>query len=82
MFPTIYGIGLYGLGDDMKIGGAGLVMAVVGGAVLTGVQGIVSDMTGDIHHAFLVPALCFVIVAAFGFFADRRRLQGMSGPSQ
>lgn len=73
MFPTIYGLGLYGLGDDAKIGGAGLVMAVVGGAVLTGAQGLVSDMTGDIHLAFLVPALCFVIVAAFGFMADRRR---------
>src|SRR5690606_21325409 len=55
MFPTIYGLGLKGLGDDTKIGGAGLIMAILGGAVLTTVQGYVSDQTQDIGAAFYVP---------------------------
>ena len=67
MFPTIYGIGLAGLGADAKLGGAGLVMAIVGGAVVTGFQGIVSDRLGDIGESFVVPAVCFVAVGIFAF---------------
>jgi FHS family L-fucose permease-like MFS transporter len=74
MFPTIYGIGLAGLGADAKVGGAGLVMAIVGGAVITGVQGLVSDLTGDIGISFMIPALCFVAVALFGFMTGTRAL--------
>ncbi|HQU59771.1 MAG TPA: L-fucose:H+ symporter permease [Saprospiraceae bacterium] len=73
MFPTIYGLGLRGLGQDTKIGGSGLIMAILGGAVLTGVQGKVSDATGDIHYAFFVPLLCFAIVAYYGLVARRLR---------
>ncbi|MCB9277223.1 MAG: L-fucose:H+ symporter permease [Lewinellaceae bacterium] len=75
MFPTIYGLGLRGLGQDTKIGGSGLIMAILGGAVLTGVQGKVSDATGSIHYAFLVPLLCFAVVAYFAYAARRLRVQ-------
>lgn len=75
MFPTIYGLGLRGLGQDTKIGGSGLIMAILGGAVLTGLQGKVSDLTGSIHYAFFVPLFCFAVVAFYGFAARRLRVQ-------
>ncbi len=66
MFPTIYGMGIRGLGNDTKIGGSGLIMAILGGAVLTAVQGQVSDATGSINYAYLVPLICFVVI---GFYS-------------
>ena len=66
MFPTIYGLAVRGLGDDTKIGGSGLIMAILGGAVLTLIQGQVSDWTGSIHWAYGVPLLCFGVVAFYG----------------
>ena len=72
MFPTIYGISVRGLGDDTKIGGSGLIMAILGGAALTAIQGQVSDLTGNIHYAFFVPAACFVIIAGYGLVAAKR----------
>ncbi|WP_317903513.1 L-fucose:H+ symporter permease [Cerina litoralis] len=65
MFPTIYGLGMQKLGGDSKIGGSGLIMAILGGAVLTAVQGFVSDMTGSINLSFYVPFICFFVVALY-----------------
>lgn len=67
MFPTIYGIALGGLGDDAKIGASGLIMAILGGAIITPLQGQVSDMAG-INIAYLVPLVCFVAVLAYGLY--------------
>ena len=65
MFPTIYGIALSGLTEGQrKVGAAGLIMAILGGAVLTVAQGAVSDAAG-IRVAFLVPAGCFAVVLAY-----------------
>jgi len=72
MFPTIYGLGVEGLGDDTKIGGSGLIMAILGGALLPQIMGIISDTTASISTAFVVPLLCFVIVAYYGAVASRR----------
>ncbi|MCH7514061.1 MAG: L-fucose:H+ symporter permease [Bacteroidetes bacterium] len=69
MFPTIFGLASRGLGSDTKLGGSGLIMAILGGAVLTAIQGQVSDMTGSISMAYVVPFLCFVIVIIFGVVA-------------
>ena len=66
MFPTIYGMGITGLGDDTKIGGAGMVMAIAGAALLTQIQGIVSDSVGSIETAYWVPAVAFAIIAYYG----------------
>ena len=71
MFPTIFGLAVRGIGQDTKIGGSGLIMAILGGAVLTAVQGLVSDMTGSIDMAFWVPAACFAVVAYYGIEAGR-----------
>lgn len=73
MFPTIYGFGLSGLGDDTKIGGSGMVMAIAGAAVLTQIQGIVSDQTGSITTAYIVPAIAFAVVAYYGYFIARKQ---------
>jgi MFS transporter, FHS family, L-fucose permease len=70
MFPTIYGISVRGLGQDTKIGASGLIMAILGGAVLTAMQGQVSDLTGSIKLAFLVPLFCFVLIAVYGYFGS------------
>jgi len=66
MFPTIYGLGISGLGEDTKIGGAGMIMAIAGAAFLTQIQGIVSDQSGNIIFAYWVPAIAFLVV---GFYA-------------
>lgn len=68
MFPTIYGLAVRGLGDDTKIGGSGQIMAILGGAVLTAIQGQVSDMTGSIHLSYIVPLGCFLIIAWYALF--------------
>lgn len=67
MFPTIFGLASQGLGTDRKIAGSGLIMAILGGAVLTAIQGQVSDMSGSIHMSFFIPMICFLVVAYFGF---------------
>lgn len=72
MFPTIYGLGVTGLGEDMKLGGAGMVMAIAGAAVLTQVQGIVSDQSGSIKLAYWVPAIAFIVIAYYGAVVCRR----------
>jgi FHS family L-fucose permease-like MFS transporter len=65
MFPTIYGIALNGIGgDSAKIAASGLIMAILGGALLTPLQALVSDVCG-ISYSFAVPLLCFAVVLAY-----------------
>lgn len=66
MFPTIYALAAEGLGEDTKLGGSGLIMAILGGAVLTAVQGQISDSTDNVNLSFYVPLFCFVVVLLFG----------------
>ena len=79
MFPTIYGVALEGLTEDeSKIGAAGLVMAIVGGALMPTLQGMVLDLGGtgysdlqilgvsEVNFSFVLPLLCFVIIAIYG----------------
>ncbi|MFO7668413.1 MAG: L-fucose:H+ symporter permease [Bacteroidales bacterium] len=73
MFPTIYGLGIAGLGEDTKIGGAGMIMAIAGAAFLTQIQGIVSDQSGNIVIAYWVPAVAFVIIAYYAGLVSRNR---------
>lgn len=67
MFPTIYGIALHGLGEDTKFGAAGLVMAILGGALMPMVHGATLDAYGA-AFSYIVPALCFLVVAGYGLF--------------
>ncbi len=60
MFPTIFALGLKGLGPNTKIGGSLLVMAIVGGAVLTPMMGLISEKFHSIALAYSVPLLAYV----------------------
>jgi MFS transporter, FHS family, L-fucose permease len=64
MFPTIFSLGIRGLGSKTKEGSSLLIMAIVGGAVFPVIMGRVSDMS-SIQTAYLVPALCFIVVLLF-----------------
>jgi MFS transporter, FHS family, L-fucose permease len=66
MFPTIFALGLKKLGPNTKIGGSLLVMAIVGGAVLTPMMGLIAESHG-IASAYLVPLVAYVFVAAYAF---------------
>ena len=78
MFPTIYGIALGSLNDngiekgDVKIGASGLIMSILGGALLPPLQGMISDATGSINVSYLVPMCCFLIVLCFALFNYKR----------
>lgn len=68
MFPTIFAMGISGLGEETKIASSFIVMAIVGGAVFPFLMGRISDATGgNIQVAYIVPALCFVVIAFFAF---------------
>ncbi|MGP8308278.1 L-fucose:H+ symporter permease [Vibrio sp. YIC-376] len=65
MFPTIFGLSLRDLGSDSKFGGSCLIMAILGGAVLTAIMGQLSDSMG-IQAAFIIPLIGFVYLVFFG----------------
>ncbi|MBR1387369.1 MAG: L-fucose:H+ symporter permease [Alloprevotella sp.] len=76
MFPTIYGIALEGMGEDAKFGAAGLIMAILGGAVLPMLQAQIIDLKQVIdwpaeNASFVLPLICFLVVAAYGWSALR-----------
>lgn len=77
MFPTIYGIALKGLGEDSKFAAAFLVMAIVGGAIMPTLQGMILDVGGtgytdvtilgvpEVNFSFVLPLICFFMVWLF-----------------
>jgi len=65
MFPTIFSLGLRGLGGDTKFGSSLLVMSIVGGAVCPPLMGVISDAS-NIQMAYIVPLICFAVVVWFG----------------
>src|SRR5581483_5597619 len=67
MFPTIYGVALKGLGPATKFGAAGLVMAIVGGAIMPLIQGKLVDLTSP-ALSFIVPAACFAVVGLYALY--------------
>jgi FHS family L-fucose permease-like MFS transporter len=75
MFPTIYGVALTGLGPATKFGAAGLVMAIVGGAIMPLVQGKLVDETSA-AISFVVPAVCFAVVGLYALY-DLRSTPGV-----
>jgi len=79
MFSTIYGIALEGVGIDIEYGAAGLVMAIVGGALMPVLQGLILDIGGkgytdvlilgvpEVNFSFILPFVCFSFVAVYGY---------------
>jgi FHS family L-fucose permease-like MFS transporter len=72
MYPTIFALGVQGLGADSKVGGSLIVMAIIGGAVLTPLMGIISDVTKSIALAYGVPLVGYAYIGCYAFFAHRR----------
>jgi len=85
MFPTIYGIALKDMGDEAKIGSAGLVMAIVGGALLPVLQGRILDIGGsgfadkqffgyipEVNISYLLPMFSLLVVSIFGYLSYKR----------
>ena len=85
MFPTIYGIALGDLSEEQsKVGSAGLVMAIVGGALMPKLQGIIIDAGGngvadtsimgvsEVNFSFILPLLCFAFIAWYGFIVFKK----------
>ncbi len=72
MFPTIFALGLKGLGPNTKIGASLLVMAIVGGAVLTPLMGFISDKFHNVAWAYVVPLVAYIAIAMYSFFGSRQ----------
>ncbi len=72
MFPTIYGIALRGLGDNVKFGGAGLIMSILGGSVFPPIQAAIIDSGISVmglpstNLSFVIPLVCFVVITIYG----------------
>ena len=76
MFPTIYGVALEGVGKDSTLGAAFLVMAIVGGALMPPLQGMIIDnwsyeVLSSVNASFILPFICFCVVSSYGFITDR-----------
>jgi FHS family L-fucose permease-like MFS transporter len=76
MFPTIYGIALKGVGEDAKLGAAGLIMAILGGSVMPPVQGAIIDLEtvgfgglsmSAVRVSFVLVVICFAVIAHYGW---------------
>lgn len=83
MFPTIYGIALHGLGDDAKLGSAGLILAIGGGCLMPPLQAAIIDLPPinlgfmeltSVRASFALPLVCFAVIVAYGFWSRRERV--------
>ena len=72
MFPSIFTLGVDGLGPLTGDGSALLIAAIVGGAIVPELQGLLADRIG-IHHAFILPVICYLYIAYYGFRGSRHR---------
>jgi FHS family L-fucose permease-like MFS transporter len=72
MFPTIFTLGIAGLGPLTGDGSGLLIAAIIGGAIVPFVQGAFADMPSiGIHHAFFLPVLCYLFIAYYGFIGSK-----------
>jgi FHS family L-fucose permease-like MFS transporter len=71
MFPSIFTVGLTGLGPLTSKGSSLMVAAIVGGALIPLAEGHLADKIG-VQHAFMIPAACYIYIALFGYLGGRR----------
>lgn len=68
MFPTIFAMGIAGLGEETKSASSFIVMSIAGGAFFPLIMGAISDATGgNIQVSYIVPAICFAVIAFFAY---------------
>jgi FHS family L-fucose permease-like MFS transporter len=80
MYPTIFALGLQGLGADSKVGGSFIVMAIIGGAILTPAMGIISDHLKSLAIAYVIPLFSYFTIAGYALYQEMGRFQPSPGP--
>ncbi|MBX9645342.1 MAG: sugar MFS transporter [Novosphingobium sp.] len=78
MFPTIFSLGTEGLGEQTPQGSGILCTAIVGGAIVPVLFGMVADASGNLRMALIVPVICYAIIASFGLWAVKNPSSGKS----
>jgi FHS family L-fucose permease-like MFS transporter len=73
MFPTIFALGIEGLGEETNLGSSFLIMSIIGGALIPPLTGLLSERIGGIQHGMLAPALCFSVCLGFAIVVNRIR---------
>jgi FHS family L-fucose permease-like MFS transporter len=73
MFPTIFALGIEGLGEETNLGSSYLIMSIIGGAIIPPLTGLLSERIGGIQHGMLAPALCFSVCLVFAIVVNRIR---------
>jgi FHS family L-fucose permease-like MFS transporter len=77
MFPTIFALGIAGIGEESKIASSLLVMSIVGGAFFPLIMGWISDSTGgNIQLSYVVPLVCFLVILWFGYTQRKAEVEG------
>ena len=71
MFPTIFGLGCSDLGEDTKLASSGQIMAIVGGAIITPMQGALVDARG-VNFSYVLPLACFVVIGLYAVYSRTR----------
>ena len=70
MFPTIFALGVKGLGSDTKLGGSLIVTSIIGGAIFPLLLGVIARSTGSLALGYLIPAVGYGVVAGYGFMGS------------
>ena len=71
MFPTIFALGVKGLGPNTKIGGSMIIMAIIGGAIWTPLMGLISDSTHSMAYAMIIPLISYIYVGYYAFVGSK-----------
>lgn len=77
MFPTIFALGVKDIGHHLKLGSSLIIMAIVGGAIVPPVMGLIADSAG-IQWSFLLPAFCFLVIVIYGLWGYKPETQQYS----
>ncbi|RZM33307.1 MAG: glucose/galactose MFS transporter, partial [Sphingomonas sp.] len=71
MFPTIFSLASEGLGKRAAEGSGVIATAIVGGAIVPYLTGMLADKSGSLHFALLLPAICYALILAYGLYARK-----------
>ncbi|TAM82999.1 MAG: L-fucose:H+ symporter permease [Acidobacteria bacterium] len=74
MFPTIYALGIKGLGANTKLGGSFIIMAIVGGAAAPPAMGLLYEISHSMAIAMIVPLVCYAVVTHYAYYGSRMRV--------
>jgi MFS transporter, FHS family, L-fucose permease len=74
MFPTIYALGIKGLGANTKLGGSFIIMAIVGGAAAPPAMGLLYEIWHSMAIAMIVPLICYAVVTHYAYYGSRIRM--------